>query len=186
VTARQSNAPGLALAAFLALLLASTALGQEAVIRGRCVGVHDGDSITLLSPEYTQIKIRVAFLDAPELGQPFGNNAKQAMSALVFGKDIAVYPHTIDRYGRTVAVVYVDGIDAGLELLRQGLAWVYSRYVVEASPDIQASYQQAETDAREQRRGLWSDPGPVAPWEFRRVAKGLWKCFKFYRRSVAV
>ena len=156
------------LVVFLVLLLASTALGQEVVIRGRCVGVHDGDSITLLSPEYTQIKIRVAFLDAPELGQPFGNNAKQAMSALVFGKDIAVYPHAIDRYGRTVAVVYVDGIDAGLELLRQGLAWVYTRYLPEATPDIQASYRQAETKAREQRRGLWSDTQtPVPPWVYR-------------------
>jgi endonuclease YncB( thermonuclease family) len=119
-----------------------------------------------------QIKIRVAFLDAPELGQPFGNRAKQAMSELVFGKDIAVYPHTIDRYGRTVAVVYGDGTDVGLQLLRQGLAWAYTTYLPEASPDIQASYQQAESDARQQRRGLWSDAQPpVEPWIWRKNAK---------------
>ena len=91
------------------------------------MGVHDGDSITLLAAGNKQLKIRVAFLDAPELGQPFGYRAKQAMSELVFGKEIAVYPHGIDWYGRTVAVVYVDGVDAGLELLRQGLAWVYTQ-----------------------------------------------------------
>ena len=170
---RSSNALGMALTAFLGLLLANAALGQDLAIRGCCVGVHDGDSLTLLSPEHMRIKIRVAFLDAPELGQSFGYGAKQAMSALVFGKDIAVYPHTIDRYGRTVAVVYIDGQDAGLELLRQGLAWVYTRYLPEAPADIQANYRQAETKAREERRGLWSDSQePVPPWEWRHAAKG--------------
>jgi endonuclease YncB( thermonuclease family) len=175
VTARPSNAPGLTLAALLALLLGSAALGQEPVLRGRCVGCHDGDSITLLTAAQTQIKIRVAFLDAPELGQPFGYRAKQAMSDLVFGKDIAIYPHTIDRYGRTVAIVYVDGVDAGLQLLRQGLAWTYTRYLPEATVDIQTSYRQAEADAREQWRGLWSNlqtpVPPIAPWLYRRSGR---------------
>ena len=129
--------------------------------------LHDGDSITLLTAGNSQIKIRVAFLDAPELNQAFGYRAKQAMSELVFGKDIATYPHTIDRYGRTVAAVYVDGIDAGLELLRQGLAWVYTRYLPEAAADIQASYQQAEDEARAQRLGFWIHPSPIEPWVWR-------------------
>src|ERR1700722_18763797 len=117
---RQSTAPGLALAVFVALLLASTPLGQEAAIRGKCVGVHDGDSCTLLVSGNTQIKIRVAFLDAPELGQPFGYRAKQAMSNLLFGKNVAVRPHTIDRYGRQVGLVYAGGADAGVHMLRLG------------------------------------------------------------------
>ena len=153
------------------LFLVTPAFGQDLVIRGQCVGCHDGDSITLLTTENIQIKIRIAFLDAPELSQPFGYRAKQAMSDLVFGKDIAVYPHTIDRYGRTVAVVYVDGNDAGLELLRQGLAWTYTRYLPEASADIQVSYRQAESEARSQQRGLWIDPNPLEPWLFRRAAR---------------
>ena len=158
-----------ALAAFLALLLASTALGQKAAIRGKCVGVHDGDSCTLLVSDNKQIKIRIAFLDAPELGQPFGYRAKQAMSNLLIGKNVAVRPHTIDRYGRLVGLVYVEGADAGLQMLRQGLAWCYTRYLPEAAADIQSSYRQAEGEAREQRRGLWSDPSPVEPWLYRRV-----------------
>ena len=88
----QSSALGMVLAALVALLLAGTALGQEAAIRGKCVGVHDGDSCTLLVSGGTQIKIRVAFLDAPELGQPFGYRAKQAMSNLLFGKSVVVRP----------------------------------------------------------------------------------------------
>ena len=171
MSSRLSNTLGQALAAFLALLLASTALGQEAVIRGKCVGVHDGDSCTLVTSRNSQIRIRSAFLDAPELGQPFGYRAKQAMSALVFGKEIVVHPHTIDRYGRLVAVVYVDGSDAGLQMLQQGLAWCYTRYLPEAAANIQASYRQAQNEARAQRRGLWSDPNPVEPWLHRRAAR---------------
>ena len=113
----------------------------------------------------------MAFVDCPELGQAFGTRAKQAMSELVFGKEIAVYPHAIDRYGRTVAVVYVDGLDAGLELIRQGLAWVFEHYLPEASADIQISYRQAETEAWEQQRGLWSERDPIPPWEYRRADK---------------
>jgi endonuclease YncB( thermonuclease family) len=63
-------------------------------------------------------------IDAPEKGQAFGQRAKQAMSELVFGKDVKLRPHTIDRYGRLIARVIVDNQDAGLELLKEGLCWV--------------------------------------------------------------
>ena len=59
------------------------------------------------------------------------------------------------------------GWTAGLQLLRQGLCWVYNKYLPEATADIQATYRQAEAEARDQRRGLWSEPGPVEPWLFR-------------------
>ena len=62
------------------------------------------------------------------------------MSTLVFGKDVELRPHAIDRYGRTVAMVFVDGRDVGLELIKTGLAWAYEHYLPEASPDIQAQY----------------------------------------------
>jgi endonuclease YncB( thermonuclease family) len=162
----------LALIALLGLLLLSPALGQEVAVTGVVVGVHDGDSLTVLLPSNTQIKLRVAFLDAPELGQPFGYRAKQAMSELVFGKSVLFYPHAIDRYGRTVAQVVVDGTDAGLELVSQGLCWIYSRYIEEARPEIQASYRKAETEARAHRRGLWSDTRePMPPWKWRHSRK---------------
>jgi|SRR6516164_7506340 len=73
-------------------------------------------------------------LDAPEKGQGFDQQAKQAMSELVLGKDVVLQPHTIDRSGRLVARVLVGGQDAGLELLKQGLCWVYEKYVGEAEP----------------------------------------------------
>ena len=123
----------------------------------------------VLTAQYTQLKIRVAFIDAPELGQAFGYKAKQAMSALVFGKDVELVPHTIDRYGRTVALVFVDGRDAGLELIKEGLAWAYEHYLPEASPEIQTQYLATERAARVSRLGLWADNDPVPPWEWRRL-----------------
>lgn len=80
----------------------------------------------------------------PEKGQAFGQRAKQAMSALVFGKDVELRYHATDRYGRLVCVVFVDDKDAGLELIRHGLAWAYERYLPEANPEIQAQYLATE------------------------------------------
>ena len=128
--------------------------------------MHEGDSCTLLVGK-TQIKIRIAFLDAPELRQPFGYRAKQAMSNLLIGKNVAVRPHTIDRYGRLVGFVDVEGADAGLQMLRQGLAWCYARYLPEAAADIQSSYRRAEAEAKVQRRATrFAPPVPGVSWHY--------------------
>ena len=150
------------------LLLASHGLAQD-IIHGRFVAVTDGDTIKVLTTENQLFRIRIAWIDAPEMGQAFGRRAKQFMGTLVFGKDVELRPHVIDRYGRTVAMVFVDGRDVGLELIKAGLAWAYEYYLPEASPQIQAQYTAAETAARVSRRGLWVDGNSaVPPWEWRR------------------
>jgi hypothetical protein len=103
--------------------------------------------------------------------QAFGARAKQAMSELVFGKDIVLRQYAIDRYGRTVAQVSADGKDVGEEMLRQGMAWVYDRYVIEASTEVQETYRKAQDEAKAERLGLWSDPNSIPPWIFRNLAK---------------
>jgi endonuclease YncB( thermonuclease family) len=90
------------------------------------------------------------------------------MSDLVFGKDVKLRQHTIDRHGHLVAQVLVDNHDAGLELLTQGLCWVYEKYVGEASPEIQTNYWGAQAAAQSDKLGLWQDPIPVPPWEWRK------------------
>jgi endonuclease YncB( thermonuclease family) len=127
---------------------------EQEPIRGRIIAVVDGDTVKVLTAAKQQIRVRLAFVDAPEKGQAFGQHAKQAMSELVFGKDVELHPHSIDRYGRLVAVVYVNGTDAGLELLKEGLCWVYEKYVVQAAAEIQTRYR----DAQAERTGLWQDP----------------------------
>jgi hypothetical protein len=96
---------------FLVLSLANTVLGQQPMIHGRVVAVTDGDTLKVLVAGQQLSRIRLAFCDAPEKKQAFGARAKQAMSELVFGKDIDLLPHAIDRYGRTVAQVVSDGKD---------------------------------------------------------------------------
>jgi endonuclease YncB( thermonuclease family) len=76
-----------------------------------------------------------------------------------------------DRYGRTLAIIMLDGVDINLQQVRDGLAWVYEKYIGENSLDVQARYRQAETEAKNQRRGLWSDPEPMPPWEWRKIQK---------------
>jgi endonuclease YncB( thermonuclease family) len=93
------------------------------------------------------------------------------MSALVFGKDVELRFHTVDRYSRLVCMMFVDGTDAGLELIKQGLAWAYSKYLPEASVEIQQSYPAAEATARTTRIGLWVDADPQPPWEYRKIEK---------------
>ena len=92
--------------------MTTSALAQD-VIHGRVVGVTDGDTIKVLTAEKQLIRVRVAWIDAPESSQAFGQRAKQAMSALVFGKDVELRFHTVDRYGRLVCMVFVEGSDAG-------------------------------------------------------------------------
>ena len=86
--------------------------------------------------------------------------------SLYFDKDVELRPHTIDPCGRLVARVIVDGQDAGLELLKQGLCWVYEKHVGEALDEIQAGYLDAQADARSEKAGLWQDPEPMPRWEW--------------------
>jgi micrococcal nuclease len=164
-------APRLAFSIFLATRLATVLLGQQLVIQGRVVGVTDGDTIKVLVADQKLLRVRLAFCDAPEKKQAFGSRAKQAMSELVFGKEIDLRPHAVDRYGRTVAQVGVDGKDVGLEMVRQGLAWVYELYITEASSEVQETYRKVQEEAKADRQGLWSDPNSIPPWIFRDLAK---------------
>lgn len=90
-------------AAFVLIIIPASA---QPITTARVVGVHDGDSITVLTPEKRHIKIRLAEIDAPELSQPYGKKAKQLLSLMVFSKDVSITPLTIDKYRRTVARVY--------------------------------------------------------------------------------
>ena len=141
---------------------------DQVSIPGHITGIVEGDTIKVRILGKPQIKVRIAFIDAPEKGQAFDQRAKQAMSELVFGKDVVLQPHTIDRSGRLVARVLVDGQDAGLELLKQGLCWLYEKYVGEASALVQTRYRNAQDVAQAQKAGLWQDPAPVPPWEWRK------------------
>ena len=128
------------------------------------IGISDGDTLTVLHDQQ-QIKVRLAEIDAPEKAQPFGARAKKSLSDMCFGKTADITPQAKDRYGRTVARVRCDGIDANAEQIRRGMAWVYTRY----SHD--STFPSLEKEARAARRGLWADDSPIPPWEWRHRTK---------------
>lgn len=135
----------------------------SAEFSGKVVGLADGDTITVLAGK-TQVKIRLAGIDCPEKTQAFGTKARQYASSQTFGKTVSVKPIEKDRYGRTVAqIVLDDGRVLNHELVRAGLAWWYREY----APN-DATLKALEDEARAAKRGLWADPNPTPPWDFRR------------------
>jgi endonuclease YncB( thermonuclease family) len=108
--------------AVLLILLGPTP-GRAAEFPAKVIGISDGDNLTVLKTDKTQVKIRLHGIDAPESGQDFAGRSKQATSELAFGKPVTVRSVSTDRYGRTVAeVVLPDGRSLNRELVRQGMA----------------------------------------------------------------
>lgn len=131
-------------------------------ITGRVTAIKDGDTIELLR-DRTTYRIRLEGIDCPEKKQPYGNRAKQFVSDLCFGKTVTARISSQDRYGRYLAfIILSDGRNLNHELLRNGLAWHYKQY----SKD--RNLASLETQARQQRIGLWNDRNPTPPWEYRR------------------
>lgn len=132
------------------------------------VGVADGDTVTVLDRERrAQSRVRLSAIDTPERGQPWGTRARQALADKVFRRDVRVAPEGEDRYGRVLGRLYVGNRDVNREMVREGHAWVYRRY------SLDAGLLEDERVAREGRRGLWSlpDSQTVPPWEWRRGAR---------------
>ena len=149
-----------------ALLLACNGLGAE-TISGRIVAISDGDTVTLLDSAKQQHKIRLAGIDAPEKKQPFGQRSKEHLSDLVFGKVVEADCVKVDRYKREVCKIIVNGTDANLQQVKAGMAWWYRSYAKDQSKVDRSAYAAAEQEAKDAKRGLWSDAEATAPWEWR-------------------
>jgi endonuclease YncB( thermonuclease family) len=145
----------------LIFLYTSSAFSGE-IVEGRVVGVQDGDTFTLLIAENQTIRIRLAQIDAPESQQAFGQRSKQSLSELVFKKKVQVKKETVDRFGRIVGTVFVGDLDVNREQVNRGMAWVFLKFLHDKSLIA------VEAIARQGKIGLWSDPNPVPPWEYRR------------------
>lgn len=109
-----------------------------------------------------QVKVRLASIDAPERRQSFGTRSRQSLAEICHRQQATVTPAGRDRYGRTVGEVVCNGVPAGPEQVRRGMAWVYVKYAPRRSP-----LYQLEAEARAASLGLWHDPAPTPPWEYR-------------------
>ena len=149
---------------FVAALAMLSAAVSSATVEGEVVAITDGDTIKLLTPAKQQIKVRLADIDTPERGQPYGRKARQVLSEKIHRRQVDVEEVTIDRYQRLVGRVFLDGRNINAEMVEDGAAWVYRKY----SDDPQLL--QLERQAREQGRGLWAlQPDQrMPPWEWRK------------------
>lgn len=146
------------------LLQATLAFGED--LAGKVVGVLDGDTIEVLHDGHPK-RIRLNGIDCPEKGQPFGKKAKQFTSTMVFGKEVTLQTHGKDKYGRTIAdVLLPDGTNVNHMLVKDGWCWWYRKY---APGNV--ILDELERRARAAGLGLWADPAPIPPWEWRKARR---------------
>lgn len=155
-----SRASALLLAGVICLAQQANAQGQ---FQAEVIRILDGDTVEVLTAAKETQRVRLANIDAPERRQAFGEVSRQALAAMTYRKSVVVVDQGADRYGRLIGVLQKDGRDLNAELVKQGMAWVYTRY--NNNPALPA----LENQARVARIGLWADKSPVAPWEFRRA-----------------
>lgn len=140
------------------------------MLEGVVVGVADGDTLTILDAGKEQHRVRLAQIDAPEIqhgakkpAQAFGERSRQSLAQLTYGFQArAECADSNDQYGRNICRISVQGTDVNLVQVQRGMAWVYVQYAKDPA------YFRAEAEARRARAGLWADPSPVPPWDWRK------------------
>ena len=145
----------------LLFLLCAQTFAQT--LTGKVIGIKDGDTVVVIDAANIQTTLRLAEVDCPEKAQAFGNKAKQFTSDQVYLKEVKYIVTDTDRYGRSIAKIYYDDNKyLSAEIIKNGFGWQYKQY---STSKLLASLEQ---EARQNKRGLWVDPNPVYPSDFRR------------------
>ena len=132
-------------------------------IVGRVVRVADGDTISVLDGNKKQYKIRFYGIDTPEYDQPHGDAASRALAQRLADKTVGIVIKDVDRLGRTVGVVYLDGVNVNVEMVRAGHARWYQHYA-----GANRTLQMAQGHAQANHLGIWQSADPIPPWDWRR------------------
>lgn len=145
---------------FAGLCLA-TSIAFAQVIKGKVIGIKDGDTIEILVNN-SPLKIRLYGIDCPEKAQDYGTQATKFTSQQCFNKEVSVYPRGKDKYKRTLGVVVLpNGKNLNKLLVEKGFAW---RYKYSTDKELLT----LQINAEKLKLGLWSLPSPTAPWAFRK------------------
>jgi len=158
---------------------------------GTVTKVHDGDSIHITPKGKKRVIIRLAGIDAPEIKQPFGIASRDKLRSMILNRPAEAKCHKTDRYKRQVCVVYFNGDDVNLQMVRAGMAWHYKEYLVRAGmawhyKEYQSEqsrrqrwgYSRAESKARSGGLGLWGGES-IEPWDFRKITEASQALFGF-------
>jgi micrococcal nuclease len=167
----------------LLFLLLTSAISQAIIrtVEGTVIQVTDGDALKIVTAEGTKLTVILYGIDAPEVerinritgliskqGQPYGKSSYEVLKAKVLRRKVKVDIIDIGRYKRMVGIVYLDGRDINLEMVRGGWAWAYREYLDRPYASV---YLNAEKEARDKRSGLWYERNPQPPWEFRKLMR---------------
>lgn len=149
--------------------LTGSSFAEDIILEGKIIHVADGDTVTLLTKDFQQFKVRLYGIDTPEKAQAFGNRAKQFTASKVGNKTVTVKVYDRDRYGRLVGIVEADsGSSLNEELVKNGMAWVYDKY---CRLHICKKWKEIEKEASKNDIGLWQDKHAMPPWEWRKFKK---------------
>ena len=140
---------------------------SECILPGKVIRVVDGDTVHVLDAKKESHNIRMAGIDAPERGQPYSKAATKYLKKLVEGKQVCVEWYKKDRYRRLVGVVFYNNKDINYEMVKNGYAWHFKKYQREQKPSDRTLYAEAETNSRLRVIGLWQEPDPIKPDDWR-------------------
>lgn len=139
------------------------------LIEGKVVSVENGDTIIVQVDADVPLTylVKLQAVDAPDIGQPYYENSRNALSKLVYKKEVEVVVNTIYDKGMVIGTVFRDGRDIGLGMLEKGFAWHYKRFAYQQPSSDRKSYADAQDYASTAGLGLWSENRPTPPWIFR-------------------
>jgi len=142
---------------------------RAASLFGRVIEVQSGDAITIFNLN-RPVRVKLLGVDAPELDQAFGDVARKHLSDLIYDKSVTVEYSGISADGSIAGRVLLNSADIGAQMIRDGVAWFDPGAVSRLSTTDCDVYQQSEQAAHNERRGLWQEENPIAPWDFVRAA----------------
>ena len=130
------------------------------------VSVGDGDTVRVTDKSGAKVTVRLACIDAPETSQgTSGKWSTKTLKGMIQGKSITLKPQVKDRYGRTVAEIFVGATNINLQMVRKGAAFTYRQYLKQCDRD---AYLNAESMAKREKQGVWGPYQTQLPWEYRR------------------
>jgi endonuclease YncB( thermonuclease family) len=167
-------------APLLAAAPANAARIDRAPIEGVALEAVDGDTFTLQADDGRRLRVRLAGIDAPESRQPFADVSRRHLREQLRTRRVRIEPIKLDPYDRVVARVLAleapapgrsadpgAAHDVGLAMIDAGLAWHFVRYRADQSREEFERYADAQRAARARGAGIWRDPAPEPPWDFR-------------------
>ena len=140
--------------------------------------VVDGDTVYVVNKSGKKFKVRLTGIDAPEKNQPYGLASSFQLKEALINEWVLLKSkskngnlYSVDRYNRVLAKIILDGRDINLFQVSSGYAWHFKKYQKQQSPSDQILYSQAETNAKKNELGLWSEKKPISPWKWRKIKK---------------